>query len=505
MSCTCPTSESGIEALDRRRTRRIVRHVYFLRLCSLDVEDVPGGPSNRGRMRCARCDATISLRRPGIRWCPACGVFLCESCSRSNHAGGATHRLHRSGSMLILLFLLIGITFAPIAGVVYAVEQQDLARANIPVTSISNLVPGTLAKINGTVASPSQVVIRLVGSGSGAYWLPSPFNVSDPTGIVFVDPTPLAGSSSYRVIETGVHDDAWRNGDPISVIGSVRAAANGTPYVIAQYIARSPTLFYRPGFETPLTATIAAAGIAGTVVSGYSNRRRTALHRRNAPAFHVKVREADVCRDCGAPLPEGTEKCPSCGGATGMTGRSPDVRPGGGAGILPVLRLERRFSERSPAEKGAVVGFGLVLPALLLLFGAWLLLTAPLGIGLTPVYLFIFGVVMAGVFAKDYFTAETAVLSPERIETRGLWKTRVVDPNEVDLVLTIHRRKRSAHVLITRGDEFVGFGPGTSREDFERAREWLKAFASQRGLDYRDVDVREAVQLMAHRKSGRLR
>src|SRR2546428_3544801 len=59
------------------------RHVYFLRLCSPDVEDVPGGPSNRGRVRCARCDATISLRRPGIRWCPGCGVFLCESCSRS--------------------------------------------------------------------------------------------------------------------------------------------------------------------------------------------------------------------------------------------------------------------------------------------------------------------------------------------------------------------------------------------------------------------------------------
>src|SRR2546422_354882 len=214
MSCTCPTSESGIEALDRRRTRRIVRHVYFLRLFSPDVEEVPGGPSNRGRMRCARCDATISLRRPGIRWCPACGVFLCESCSRSDHAAGATHPLRKSGSMLILLFLLIGITFAPIAGVVYAVEQQDLARANFPVTSISNLVPGTIAKINGTVASPSQVVIRLVGSGSGAYWLPSRFNVSDPTGIVFVDATHLAGSPSYSVIDQWVHQHPQWSSSP---------------------------------------------------------------------------------------------------------------------------------------------------------------------------------------------------------------------------------------------------------------------------------------------------
>jgi len=91
------------------------------------------------------------------------------------------------------------------------------------------------------------------------------------------------------------------------------------------------------------------------------------------------------------------------------------------------------------------------------------------------------------------------ILSPDRIETRKFGKTRVVDPREVNLVLTMHRKRRSAHILLTRGGEFVGFGPGVSQQDFEQAREWLRGFAAQRGLEYKDVDFREAMQLLSRR------
>ena len=462
------------------------------------MEGSGGAPADRRAIHCARCGATIRVSRPRIRWCPTCGVFLCESCSRASHGDGERHRLRRNLGILVLLFLVFGLLFAPITAYVYALDQQDLAKANLPVTAIRDLVVGSIAKINGTIEAPTQVVLNLVGIGDSASWRPSPFNVSDSTGPVAVDATPLNGSSSYRVIERGLHDDDWWNGDPISVIGEVRARPNGTAYVVAQYIARSPTLFYRPSFATPILAAFGIGALAATAVIGYVNVRRKTLHRQNEPQFPFKIHAADVCRDCGAALPEGTLFCPSCGRPTGMKARPSATGTGGTTVSLPTLRLERRFSERSPAERAGVILFGIFLPAVLLVAGAWLAL-GPYGLGRATLYLLIFGVVIAGVVGRDYLTRETVVLSPDRIETRRPWKTVVVDPAEVDLVLTMHRKRRSVHMLLTRGDEFVGFGPGVSPQDFEKGREWLRGFAAQRGLEYKDVDVREAIQLIYRR------
>ncbi len=445
----------------------------------------------------------MRISRPGIRWCATCGVFLCESCSRASHGYGEPHRLRKNRSTLILFFVLFAVTFSPIAAYTYSLDQQDLTRANIPVTAVRDLVVGSVVKINGTIEAPTQVVIELVvGSGDSESWRPSPFNVSDSTGAVAVDATPLSGSSSYRVIERGLHDDDWWNGDPISVIGEVRARPNGTAYVVAQYIARSPALFYRASYVTPTLAAMGFAGIAATALLAYGSARRKGLHRQNESQFPFKIHAADVCRDCGAALPEGTPRCPSCGRPTGMAARTSEMGVGGRTLSLPTLRLERRFSERSAAERAGVVVFGLLLPAVLLIAGAWLALS-PYGLGRATLYLLIFGVVIAGVVGKDYLARETVVLSPDRIETRKLGKTIVVDPREVDLVMTMHRKRRSVHMMATRGGEFVGFGPGVSRQDFERGREWLQSFAAQRGLQYKDVDVREAIQLMYRRKAGR--
>ena len=400
--------------------------------------------------------------------------------------------------------LLAAIVFAPMTAYLYALDQQDLARAKLPVTAIASLVPGSSTKINGTIEANMQIVIKLVGSGNNAYWLPSPFNVSDRTGRVSIDPSAIRGVSSYRVVQRGLHGDDWWNGDSVSIIGEVRTNESGSIYVAALYVATAPERFSSGSFDTPVLATLSLTAIVATVILIYINVHQRILHRENAPRFQFKVRSAGICRNCGAGFPAGSDRCPSCGRPTGMTSHLPT---GGGTRFanLPRLQLERRFSQRSVRERAAVVIFGLAVPALLISIGVWLFVTSPFGIGTISYYLLIFGVVLVVVIGKDYLGAETVVLSSSRIEVRRPWKTQVADPSEVDLVLTMHKKNRAVHCLLTRGDDFVGFGPGISSKDFESAREWLKAFALQRGLEYKEVEAREALELLANRGPRRRR
>ena len=440
---------------------------------------------------CARCGVRT---RPGRR-CPSCSVFLCGTCARKGVCPADGQVLQKPKKLWVFL-LGLGLAFVGFSLFAFSFEWQSYERASIPTTPIAALAPGTTVKLNGTIEAATMVVIDLQGSGDNHHWVLTPFRLGDASGSISVDVTDVQGSTSFWVIERGRHNDDWWVGDAASIIGRVASFPNGTRYVVANFIARTPVGFAGSGLASIFFASTAAvSGIPGA--AGFVRARRNgALHERNSGAYRGKVEHWRSCGECGELLGLGTEICPSC--------NAPQRQPSRAIESLPTLRFVTAFRLLSRSERVAALTFTFVLPPILTGVFLWIAYMIGLARSLQPVLLLlpISAIVFPLVFGPRFLAPQRITLGPYEIDSGRAMRHESVLAREVDRVLTIRRGVREVHFLITRGDLSLGFGPGLTPADFEASRTWIRNLAGALGVRYQEnLSFTEAISFMSRRAS----
>lgn len=437
---------------------------------------------------CARCAVCTS---PG-RYCLSCEVFLCGACARKGKCPADGRDLRKTTGLWMFLFIL-GAAFFGFAAFGLAFELQSYERAGIPTTAIADLVPKTMGKINGTIEASSPVAIEPRGSGDDHYWVLIPFNLTDATGSVYVDVTQVQGSTSFWVIERGRHGGDWWDGDAASIIGDVTVFSNGTTYIVARFVSWTPDGFAGNGVPPMVFASVAtAAAIPGTI-GLVRFRRRLASHRSNFATYLARVQDWRACGECRELVTSDAKTCPSCNATV--------PRPSRALESLPTLQLVSAFGQLSRKERAAAVALAIVLPPILGAAFLWIAHGIGLERSLQPALLLlpIFAIIMPLVTVPRFFVPHRITLSPERIVSRRMRHDSVL-AGEIDCALTIRKGSRQAHMLITRGEQVLGFGPGLAPADFEASRAWIRNLAEALGIRYREnVTLAEAILFIRHR------
>lgn len=155
--------------------------------------------------------------------------------------------------------------------------------------------------------------------------------------------------------------------------------------------------------------------------------------------------------------------------------------------------LRTAFANYSPAERAAVLGFGVVTPIVLVLTGVYIFLTMGSQTNDLFFILPIFGVVSMIVILSDH-APQTISLHPAGVQTRRLWKRQTADARDVAFVVALHKKSRHAVMLAKRDNTAVVFGPGLSAQDFAHARAWATDLARTQGIrDEGDFEGAEAI------------
>jgi len=440
--------------------------------------------------RCARCGVHLTSL---AKWCPSCKVFLCSACTSKRPCPAGIHATRKpSGLWLFPALMALALAFLSVVG--FIIESEDAQRAAIPVTTIESLDPGKMAKISGTIQSTRQVVIDLQGSGDYEHYYLVPFNVTDETGSVFINIDLIYGTSNRRVIQRGLHDDDWWSGDPISVIGDVRTFPNGSVYMVARYIARTPESFQASSFLLPAVLIGTVVCVSAVVPSYFMVIRRRKLHRNNSRVYPYRVTDWDACGNCGELKKPGVRECPECGW--------PGTWSSSKVASLPALELGTRFSDLALDQRVGSIFFGIIFPLVAVIATAWFLTIPGFIWGTLCLAVPIFGVVSAAVFIPRYFFRKRILLSNERIELSKPFGKLSIPAKEIDMMLNVHKGGKQIHVFFSRGGRVIGFGPGVSHEDFERGRGWIRDFSQATGIRFwENVSVQEMIRIIGRKES----
>lgn len=170
------------------------------------------------------------------------------------------------------------------------------------------------------------------------------------------------------------------------------------------------------------------------------------------------------------------------------------VSEGLGAPNQDPIVLRTAFAHYSPVERAAVLGFGVAMPMIFVLAGAYIYLTMGSQVNDFFYILPIFGVVSMLVILGDH-TPQTISLYPAGVRTKRLWKQQTADARDVGFVLGLHKNNRHGILLEKRDGTGIVFGQGLSPQDFARARAWARELARAQGIrDEGDFEGAEALR-----------
>jgi hypothetical protein len=216
-------------------------------------------PDFFGNVKCAVCarqGRTLGFRSMG--YCQIHRAYFCNSCQKGlngcplgDHGTDAiSHKPIGFGLVIVIVMVFISLIIVP---TILSVTEHN----NMQVTAISNLQDGNHVKIEGRISSNSSIPIigHLEDDGGRlSEWkyqtLPI-MNISDSTGIIEVD------LGNYSRIYKGPSESVdaqnrtiseYRDGDPVSVIGTVETMSNGRLRLRAELIAKDSTSF---GYSMP--------------------------------------------------------------------------------------------------------------------------------------------------------------------------------------------------------------------------------------------------------------
>jgi len=162
-------------------------------------------------------------------------------------------------------------------------------RNDMPIKAVSSLQPGQHVKIEGTIRSNGSIPIfghREENEGGVLDWkfqtLPT-MNVSDASGIIEVDLGNYSRiyegpSTSVDSLDRNVSE--YRDGDHVSVIGTVETTGSGTLRIRAEYISKDARSF---GEALPellwFMGAMEIIGIMLIIAGFWLNRKRVTLYR----------------------------------------------------------------------------------------------------------------------------------------------------------------------------------------------------------------------------------
>ncbi len=448
----------------------------------------------RGLVTCPRCGTTT--RRSSARFCNRCRVFLCPACTRKKQCPSKdpSHRPRTPRLTIAWLFgVLLAIPMLSIGALVYWTDGVDRGYAEMPVTAVAALAPGTTAKVNGTMESSAVPVIHWTGTTRSGHWVVGPFNVTDPTGSIPIDTSRIDGEDSKRILQSGIHvEGEWWPGDPVSVVGDVVIDRTGNLSLVATRVARTPTSFSRPSDALLVFVATGGAGGAIAVVSLWTRARLRRDHEANAPAYPYRLTDWRVCANCGDRVPSAEPHCPACGAATLRDPvRSPPFDR------LPALDLGTHFSKLPLTERAATVFFTVVFPIPLLALAIWLALLPGFQFQTGWLMIVLLAVIFPAVFGSRFLARTRVLLGPGAAEQRAFRSGGRVATNEIDRAMTVRHGARVVHFVFNRGGLFVAFGPGLQPADMEAARQWVRSLAELAGVPYREANsLQEAVVLL---------
>lgn len=435
---------------------------------------------------CARCGRSVTIARRQGAWCPTCGVFLCGACIPHGRCPLHDVKVRQTDLTFPAFLLAMAVVWWCFSGAMYVWSQEDAARAQIPVTPIADLQPGTTAKVNGTIGAHQLLVLWRVSVGDSSEWEAIPFNVTDGTGTVDVHVDLVWHVND--VIQAGRHDAGWWRGDAVAVIGDVQRDADGSLVVIARYIARTPTSFYRP-WETLVPFLIVPAMF--TVPGAYGvavYRHRSALHRERAPLFPAKVYGGTPCPSCGILLGSRVTECRSCGWT------EPKPRPALGEedraalAALPTLTLRTAVANLSRRAKLGIVFVVAGVPAILFAASYWFVQATapfmePLLCGLPILVVFVALAVLMWLSISS-----TTTLAADRIELRYRIGKTGLPTAEVGKIAMLRRRDDILFTVATHdGKSTAQFGSGLTPVERDRAQRWLEDLARIVHADMEEV------------------